>query len=67
MPNRRHIVPNPHGGWVVMADGATRASAHFDTQQQAEARGRQIQRNLGGGASRWASRLTVEGGETQDG
>ncbi|MFC2625062.1 MAG: DUF2188 domain-containing protein [Propionibacterium acidifaciens] len=47
--NRRHVVPNPNGGWDVRAPGASRASAHYDTQAAAQARARDIVRNAGGG------------------
>ncbi|WP_420365885.1 DUF2188 domain-containing protein [Curtobacterium sp. L3-7] len=48
-PNNRHVVPNPNGGWDVKAPGASRSSAHTDTQAQAISRGRQIIGNAGGG------------------
>lgn len=48
-PNNRHVVPNPNGGWDVRAPGASRSSAHTDTQAQAISRGRQIIGNAGGG------------------
>ena len=47
--NRRHVVPNPNGGWDVRGADAQRASAHADTQSDAVARARQIVGNLGGG------------------
>ncbi len=47
--NRRHVVPNPHGGWDVVAPGASRASSHHDTQVGAERRAKDILGNLGGG------------------
>lgn len=47
--NRRHVVPNPNGGWDVKAPGASRASAHYDTQAAAQSRARDIVRNAGGG------------------
>lgn len=47
--NRRHVVPNENGGWDVTAPGAKRASAHADTQKQAQDRARQIVHNAGGG------------------
>lgn len=49
MANRRHVVPNPKGGWDVRAPGAARASAHVATQAEAEARAKQILGNTGGG------------------
>jgi hypothetical protein len=48
-PERRHTVPNPDGGWDVEKPHAERASGHFDTQREAQARGREILRNKGGG------------------
>lgn len=47
--NDRHVVPNPKGGWDVEAPGASRASSHHDTQADAQARGREIVHNAGGG------------------
>lgn len=47
--NNRHVVPDGNGGWKVVAPHAERASAHADTQADAEARARDIVRNLGGG------------------
>src|SRR5207249_4463747 len=31
---RRHVVPNPEGGWDVKKPDADRASSHHDTQAQ---------------------------------
>lgn len=50
--NRRHVVPNSSGGWDVKAPGASRASAHTDTQAQAIARAKEIVDNAGGGEVR---------------
>lgn len=47
--NRRHVVPNGAGGWDVKAPGAKRASAHADTQKQAQDRAHEIMHNAGGG------------------
>ena len=47
--NRRHVVPNEDGGWDVKAPGAKKASAHTDTQKQAQDRAREIVHNAGGG------------------
>jgi hypothetical protein len=47
--NRRHVVPNPKGGWDVKKPGASKASAHTRTQKEAEARAKDIVRNAGGG------------------
>jgi Uncharacterized protein conserved in bacteria (DUF2188) len=48
-PERRHVVPNPKGGWDVEKPGASRASSHHDTQVSAEARAKEILRGAGGG------------------
>jgi Uncharacterized protein conserved in bacteria (DUF2188) len=45
----RHVVPNPDGGWDVVAAGADRASSHHDTQADGIDRARQIVHNAGGG------------------
>lgn len=47
--NRRNVVPNPDGGWDVRAPGASRSSAHTNTQADAINRARAIVRNAGGG------------------
>jgi hypothetical protein len=47
--NERHVVPNPTGGWDVVAPGASRASAHVDTQADGIDRAREIVGNSGGG------------------
>ena len=47
--NSRHVVPNPNGGWDVKKPGASRVSAHRDTQADAEARAKEILGNTGGG------------------
>jgi hypothetical protein len=47
--NERHVVPNPDGGWDVVAPKAGRVSAHVDTQGEAVDRARQIVHNSGGG------------------
>jgi hypothetical protein len=49
MTERRHVVPNPAGGWDVKRPAADRASSHHRTQAEAEARAKEILRNLGGG------------------
>ncbi|MHA6766999.1 DUF2188 domain-containing protein [Sphingobium ummariense] len=46
-PDSHHVVPNPDGGWDVKRGGASRASVHTDTKQQAVDRGREISRNQG--------------------
>lgn len=48
-PHRRHVSPHPDGGWQVVAPGARRASARTDTQAEAQRRGREILKGLGGG------------------
>lgn len=40
-----HVVPDSDGGWNVKRGGASRASGHFDTKQQAVDRAREISRN----------------------
>jgi uncharacterized protein YdaT len=42
-----HVVTNSGGGWDVKRNGADKASAHFDTKQEAINRGRDISRNQG--------------------
>jgi hypothetical protein len=42
MPEKRHVVPNPGGGWDVKRPGADRASSHHETQGQAEQRAKEI-------------------------
>lgn len=49
MAGRRHVVPNPSGGWDVKAQRAGQASSHHETQAAAIAVGRRILRNAGGG------------------
>jgi len=34
MANRRHVVPNPEGGWDVRKPNAERASSHHNTQAE---------------------------------
>ena len=46
---RRHVVPNPAGGWDVKKPGAKRVSSHHDTQGGAEKRAKKIVSNAGGG------------------
>jgi len=45
----RLVVANPDGGWDVVREGGTRASAHFGTQEEAVARAREIVRKSGRG------------------
>lgn len=49
MPEKRHVVPNPDGGWDVRKPGADRASSHHSTQREAEKRAKEILGNAGGG------------------
>lgn len=46
---QRDVVPSPGGGWDVRMPGASRASAHEQTQEGAWRRAREIVRNAGGG------------------
>lgn len=47
--NERHVTPDPEGGWNVDKPGASRASSHHGTQQEAIDRARTILENSGGG------------------
>lgn len=47
--NERHVIPNPDGGWDVVAPSADRTSSHKNTQAEAIDRARDIVRNNGGG------------------
>lgn len=49
---RRHVVPNPKGGWDVKKPGNSRSSNHAKTQQEAVDRAREIVKNQGGGEVR---------------
>jgi hypothetical protein len=49
MTEKRHVVPNPDGGWDVRKPGSDRASSHHSTQREAEQRAKEILRNAGGG------------------
>ncbi len=49
---RRHVVPNPKGGWDVKKPGGNRASKHTSTQKEAVDRARDIVKNQGGGEVR---------------
>jgi hypothetical protein len=46
---RRHVVPNPSGGWDIVKGHAERRSAHVSTQSEAIDRARRIVTNSGGG------------------
>lgn len=45
MAKTHHVVPNKAGGWDVKAGGASRASVHTDTKQQAVSAARVISQN----------------------
>jgi len=47
--NERHVVPDPDGGWEVVAPGSSQASARYDRQREAIDRAREILRGSGGG------------------
>lgn len=49
LPNSRHVLPDPDGGWRIEKPDADRASAKTDTQAAAIARAREIVHNEGGG------------------
>jgi len=46
---RRHVVPNPSGGWDVVKGNGQHKSAHVPTQSEAIDRARRIVSNSGGG------------------
>jgi hypothetical protein len=48
-PERRIVQKRPDGRWETIKPHHQRASSVNDTQRQAEDRGREILRNLGGG------------------
>ena len=51
--NDRYVQPNnERGGWDIVKELHTRASAHTETKEQAIDRARKIIRNLGGGELR---------------
>lgn len=47
-----HVVTNPNGGWDVKKENSDRASAHADTQAQAEEQAKQFAAHSGGGEVR---------------
>jgi hypothetical protein len=47
--NERHTVPNPSGGWDVKKPHAERSSGHFDRQEDAFNRSKEILGRDGGG------------------
>lgn len=46
---RRHVVPNPSGGWSVKKPGASKSSSNHETQREAEKRAKEIVGHIGGG------------------
>jgi hypothetical protein len=52
MPRNYHVMPNPHGGWDVKAEGGKRASSHHRKQAEAEATAKGYAGNQGGGEVR---------------
>ncbi len=46
------VAPNTVGGWDVTADGASRASSHYQTQEAVHAGARRLAENAGGGEVR---------------
>ena len=44
-PKSHHVVPNSGGGWDVERGGASRASSHHGTKQEAVDAGRNVSRN----------------------
>lgn len=44
-PRTHHVVPDPAGGWKVVAGGADRASGRFDLKKDAIDAGRTISQN----------------------
>jgi hypothetical protein len=55
--NDRYVVPNKdRGGWDVVKEDHSRASAHTNTKKEAVDRAREIVENLGGGEVRQADR-----------
>jgi hypothetical protein len=52
MATKRYVKQNAHGGWEVLKEGHRRAPRHYDTQQQAVTRARELARREGGGEIR---------------
>jgi len=52
VPQDYEVVPNPEGGWRVIADGASRAASHHGTQEAARAEARRLAEHAGGGEVR---------------
>lgn len=47
-----HVVENSEGGWDALREGAGRAGAHADTQQEAESEAKELAAGSGGGEVR---------------
>ncbi|SUI88591.1 DUF2188 domain-containing protein [Shewanella putrefaciens] len=43
--NSQHVVRSSDGGWAVKKGGSSKATKHFDTQQEAIDYGRQVAKN----------------------
>jgi hypothetical protein len=46
------VVPNPEGGWRVIANGASKAASQHGTKDAAHAEARRLAQNAGGGEVR---------------
>lgn len=60
----RYVVPAPNGGWDVVKEAHERASGHFDTQDEAIARAREIVSKTGRGLG--DVRILGEDGQFRD-
>jgi hypothetical protein len=47
-----HVVKNPQGGWDAKKEGGQKASAHLDTQKEAEQKAKELAGNSRGGEVR---------------
>ncbi|ETO40006.1 hypothetical protein B808_1115 [Fructilactobacillus florum 8D] len=45
MSKQEHVVTNPNGGWDVKSDNSSKASEHFDGQQEAIAYAQIVAKN----------------------
>jgi hypothetical protein len=52
MATKRYVKPNAHGGWDVLKEGHRRTPVHYETQQKALTRARELARREGGGEIR---------------
>jgi len=52
MATKRYVKQNAHGDWEVLKEGHRRAPHHYDTQQKALSRARELTRREGGGEIR---------------